>query len=50
VPLNDAGVPLGPPLIAFLLFLMLRLGATSSRMASSDDSEIAENNEGGRLV
>jgi alpha-1,2-mannosyltransferase len=24
VPLNDAGVPLGPPLVAFLLFRMLR--------------------------
>jgi hypothetical protein len=42
VPLGDAGVPLGPPLIAFLLALMLRPGAISSRMTSSDDSEIAE--------
>jgi hypothetical protein len=24
VPLGNAGAPLGPPLIAFLLFLMLR--------------------------
>jgi alpha-1,2-mannosyltransferase len=43
VPLGDAGVPLGPPLIAFLLVLTLRPGAISSRMASSDDSEIAKN-------
>ena len=37
---NNAGIPLGPPLVAFLLVLTLRPGAASSR--TSDDSEIAE--------
>jgi len=30
VPLNDAGVPLGPPLVAFLLYLLLRKPAEGS--------------------
>jgi len=50
VSVNDAGLPLGPPLIAFLLALMLRPVTIPSRTASSDVSEIAENNAREHLI